>query len=1337
MTSAKAKAPARPVFGTLNEHLVCTLCKGYFVDATTITECLHSFCRSCIVQYIQGSSFCPRCEVQLHKGSPLRSLKPDKTLQDIVFKLVPNLFHNEMQRRRVYYDAHPQYADQTTPEQRGDCLERFYSPDDRISLSLEYHDRRRVKAGEERPLRPKRYLECPALFTVGLLKRFVRDKFELPSEILIDVFLRRESLADEYTLLDIAYIYPWKRSEPMRFFYRLRDSRVPESDEEVEREMPSLCAAVTARATRASRRASSASSLASPLASPRGSPVPRIKTESPPPAKLTTQPPAGTPQPKPLTLAKPAPTSPPPKVCSPTSTGPKITLTISPSRGTVTSTTTELPPRPENIVCPAPLKSPTLVPVPAPKPATPTSATPTSATPTSATPTSATPTSATPTSATPTSVPPSTAAPTPGPLSAPSAKKPSAPNAAAAPKPMAAAPVSKNFPATITTRTPNGGFITVKNPVGRPPNGMTVGAKIGSPPPKSPVGPAKPVASSPKASPQAAVKTKRHSNGLPVLAPKDPKLSTTTLSPIVALQNIVQINKMAEAIRNPGVANGNARPAGKEQAADDEKNKVETAKAILQLSMGFKRSDTPTDTTLHNRIDNIVKGLQDDESNDGTLFIKSEPSSPEAPADAASPRGSPVPPAAPAQPANAAPPAIPKVNGLTITPIEPGKRKAAPGPVGGVEEKRIKMHDAPPAASKRPAEATPTASGPAKIAKVDKIAESIQQKQQVTKRPPTPKPIATKPSAPSPGTTTKPPMSSPSSFMSFPPAQIKPVLPQAPKPLAQLVPRPAAKSLPPLQPKPVVMAPQAPRPPHPATPTAAQAKPGTVQQNNQTKVSPAQQKVQMKPGTPQQNKQAKPGTPQQNNQTKPTAGQQNNQAKPVSAQQMNQVKPGSSQQNSQAKPGTPQQTNQVKPGTPQQTNQAKPGTPQQPNQVKPGAPQQSNQAKPGTPQQNNLARPGTPQQNNLARPGTPQQTSLARPGTPQQTNQAKPSTPQQNNQSKPGTPQQTNQARPGTPQQTTQAKPGTPQQVNPARPGPVQQNNQVKSSPAQQNNQAKPSADQLNNQAKAASGAQSQQTKPAPTQPSKPANAQQPQQQQQNPATQPSKPTAVPSPMQSPNNQATKKPESPAKSKKPIPDLQRLQRPLSGTTVNGSLSLAEVKEQLAKKGHYSPPSPQQQPQQPNRTPPRLIEISQQRKSAGPGIPGHRDYGGALDLTAASPRAADHGGSWTPPPNFAQTVVKRQQLLQPMLRPPPSSLSSASPSPPADSPGSATSSVSPELFMEQNSVLAQQVQAQAILQHMQLQSLLQAQAQAAMQPRFPLGLKKAIEDWGVKATAKRK
>ena len=27
---------------TLNEHIVCTICTGYLIDATTVTECLHT-----------------------------------------------------------------------------------------------------------------------------------------------------------------------------------------------------------------------------------------------------------------------------------------------------------------------------------------------------------------------------------------------------------------------------------------------------------------------------------------------------------------------------------------------------------------------------------------------------------------------------------------------------------------------------------------------------------------------------------------------------------------------------------------------------------------------------------------------------------------------------------------------------------------------------------------------------------------------------------------------------------------------------------------------------------------------------------------------------------------------------------------------------------------------------------------------------------------------------------------------------------------------------------------------------------------------------------------------
>lgn len=63
----------------------------------------------------------------------------DKTLQDIVYKLVPELFLKEMRRRQKFYLNHPDVASKVTPEERGEDTERIiYNPTDLISLSVEY-----------------------------------------------------------------------------------------------------------------------------------------------------------------------------------------------------------------------------------------------------------------------------------------------------------------------------------------------------------------------------------------------------------------------------------------------------------------------------------------------------------------------------------------------------------------------------------------------------------------------------------------------------------------------------------------------------------------------------------------------------------------------------------------------------------------------------------------------------------------------------------------------------------------------------------------------------------------------------------------------------------------------------------------------------------------------------------------------------------------------------------------------------------------------------------------------------------------------------------------------
>lgn len=74
----------------LNPYLVCTLCMGYYNDATTIIECLHTFCRSCISRHLRDCSECPECGCGLGPN-PKELLRMDRTLQAIVNKVFPHL----------------------------------------------------------------------------------------------------------------------------------------------------------------------------------------------------------------------------------------------------------------------------------------------------------------------------------------------------------------------------------------------------------------------------------------------------------------------------------------------------------------------------------------------------------------------------------------------------------------------------------------------------------------------------------------------------------------------------------------------------------------------------------------------------------------------------------------------------------------------------------------------------------------------------------------------------------------------------------------------------------------------------------------------------------------------------------------------------------------------------------------------------------------------------------------------------------------------------------------------------------------------------------------------
>ncbi|GFO24472.1 polycomb complex protein bmi-1 [Plakobranchus ocellatus] len=224
----------------LNPHLLCALCGGYLIDATTIIECLHSFCKTCILRYLESSNYCPICEVLIHKTRPWQNIRLDHALQNAVYKTVPGLFQNEMKRRREFYQKQskePRRRPSSTAQNSrppvtacsgGEFGDRvIFSKDEKFSISIEFSpDGKPVKEVTKNTKRQKntfphdkRYLHCPAGLRIEHLKKFIRAKFSLPLDIQIDLFYERDPLCDTYSLMDVAYICMWKRDCVLRLFY--------------------------------------------------------------------------------------------------------------------------------------------------------------------------------------------------------------------------------------------------------------------------------------------------------------------------------------------------------------------------------------------------------------------------------------------------------------------------------------------------------------------------------------------------------------------------------------------------------------------------------------------------------------------------------------------------------------------------------------------------------------------------------------------------------------------------------------------------------------------------------------------------------------------------------------------------------------------------------------------------------------------------------------------------------------------------------------------------------------------------------------------------------------
>ncbi|KAM8957516.1 polycomb group RING finger protein 3 isoform 2-T5 [Lycaon pictus] len=187
----------------INAHITCRLCSGYLIDATTVTECLHTFCRSCLVKYLEENNTCPTCRIVIHQSHPLQYIGHDRTMQDIVYKLVPGLQEAEMRKQRDFYhklgmevpgdvkgetcsakqhlDPHrngetkaDDSSNKEAAEEKQEEDNDYHRSDEQVSICLE------CNSSKLRGLKRK-WIRCSAQATVLHLKKFIAKKLNLSS----------------------------------------------------------------------------------------------------------------------------------------------------------------------------------------------------------------------------------------------------------------------------------------------------------------------------------------------------------------------------------------------------------------------------------------------------------------------------------------------------------------------------------------------------------------------------------------------------------------------------------------------------------------------------------------------------------------------------------------------------------------------------------------------------------------------------------------------------------------------------------------------------------------------------------------------------------------------------------------------------------------------------------------------------------------------------------------------------------------------------------------------------------------------------------------------------
>jgi len=200
----------------LNQYLLCSLCMGYFREANTIIECLHTFCKSCIYKYFRERSDCPHCGAALGTY-PYDKLKFDRQIQTMVDKILPDIVTKDLDLEKEFYEKRGIKVDIIFPQ--GLKRQQEEQPEENVAKKIKKSELKKFYADEigfelildekeaDSRLRQldKPFIRTSAKVTVKHLKKYLLKKLNVESSKLdLEITYRGEVLGTEHSLEYIA-----------------------------------------------------------------------------------------------------------------------------------------------------------------------------------------------------------------------------------------------------------------------------------------------------------------------------------------------------------------------------------------------------------------------------------------------------------------------------------------------------------------------------------------------------------------------------------------------------------------------------------------------------------------------------------------------------------------------------------------------------------------------------------------------------------------------------------------------------------------------------------------------------------------------------------------------------------------------------------------------------------------------------------------------------------------------------------------------------------------------------------------------------------------------------